>query len=171
MGNARREKIPVYWRPGEATKGLKEACQRAREAFNEGYKYQKWYLTKSARDGKEGFRENVELVRTLREELPDAHLMFDNHSIRYYDDVDYSVELCREMAKYHPFWIEEPVCPEHLEGYARIKGETGVTIAGGEHLYTRWPVKAFLDRKCLDFVSRIPFGAEEYPNGSGSVTW
>jgi L-rhamnonate dehydratase len=156
IGNANRDTIPVYWRPGEVTYGIMEACQRAREAFDSGYNYQKWYFTKSAKDGKEGFKENVELVRLLREELPDANLMFDNHSIRYYDDVRYSIELCKAISVYKPFWIEEPICPEHLEGYKRIKGETGVTIAGGEHLYTKWPLKAFLDNKCLDYVQSDP---------------
>lgn len=157
MGKTDRRQVPVYWRPGEASLGLDDARRRAREAFDRGYRYQKWYFTKSAKDGEAGFRENVELVRVLREELgPAAHLMFDNHSIRYFDEVDYSVRLCRAVAPYRPFWIEEPVCPEHVEGYARIKGETGVPIAGGEHLYTRWPVKAFLDRKCVDYVQSDP---------------
>jgi L-rhamnonate dehydratase len=156
IGSDERRQVPVYWRPGEATEGLDDACRRAREAYDKGYVYQKWYFTKSAKDGKEGFKENIELVRRLREELPEAKLMFDNHSIRYYADVDYSVALCKAVKQYNPFWIEEPVCPEHIEGYARIKGETGVTIAGGEHLYTRWPVKAFLDRKCIDYLQSDP---------------
>jgi L-alanine-DL-glutamate epimerase-like enolase superfamily enzyme len=157
MGAADRGHVLVYWRPGEATHGLDDARRRAREAFDAGYRHQKWYFTKSAKDGEAGFKENVELVRVLREELgPDARLMFDNHSIRQFDEVDYSVRLCRAVAPYRPFWIEEPVCPEHVDGYARIKGETGVPLAGGEHLYTRWPVKAFLDRKCLDFVQSDP---------------
>jgi L-alanine-DL-glutamate epimerase-like enolase superfamily enzyme len=156
MGDTSRKQVPVYWRPGEATEGLDEACKRAREAFNRGFIYQKWYWNKGARDGKEGFKENIELVRRLREELPEAHLMIDNHSIRYDDDVGYSVELCKAVAEYKPYWIEEPICPEHVEGYCRIKEETGVPIAGGEHLYTRWPVRAFLDRKCLDFVQSDP---------------
>ena len=156
MGNAPRKQIPVYWRPGEATKGLDDACRRAKEAYDLGYLYQKWYFTKSAKDGKAGLKENIELVRRLRETLPLAHLMFDNHSIRYYADVDYSIELCKAVAPYNPFWIEEPICPECLDGYIRIKDETGVTIAGGEHMYTRWPVKAFLDRKCIDYLQCDP---------------
>lgn len=156
MGNAQRDHVPVYWRPGEATMGLDEACQRAKAAYEKGYHYQKWYFTKSAKDGKAGLKENIELARRLREELPDAHLMFDNHSIRYYADVDYSLELCKAVAQYNPYWIEEPLCPECLDGYARIKGETGLKIAGGEHMYTRWPVKAFLDRKCIDFLQCDP---------------
>ena len=82
--------------------------------------------------------------------------MFDNHSIRYYADVDYSVKLCKAVAPYKPFWIEEPICPEHVDGYARIKEETGVTIAGGEHWYTRWQVKPLLERKCVDYVQSDP---------------
>jgi L-rhamnonate dehydratase len=172
MGDAQRKQIPVYWRPGEATLGLDEACRRAREAYDRGYHYQKWYFTKSAKDGKTGLKENIELARRLREELPNAHLMFDNHSIRYFADVDYSIELCKAVAPYNPFWIEEPVCPEHLEGYVRIKGETGVTIAGGEHMYTRWPVKAFLDRKCIDYLQCDPTwcgGISEWLKISGLV--
>jgi len=70
--------------------------------------------------------------------------------------VFYSVQLCKAVAAYRPFWIEEPICPEHVDGYARIKEETGVTIAGGEHWHTRWQVKPFLERKCVDFVQSDP---------------
>lgn len=156
MGKANRSKVPVYWRPGEADKGLDDARRRAREAYDRGYLHQKWYFTKSAKDGLPGLKENTELVRVLREELPEAHLMFDNHSIRYFDDVDYSVKLCKAVAEYKPFWIEEPICPEHVDGYARIKEESGVMIAGGEHWHTRWQVQPFLERKCVDYVQADP---------------
>jgi len=156
MGDAHRTEVPVYWRPGEADKGLDDARRRARDAYERGYIYQKWYFTKSAKDGVPGLKQNIELVRVLREELPDAHLMFDNHSIRYFDDVDYSVKLCKAVVAYKPFWIEEPICPEHVDGYARIKQESGVTIAGGEHWYTRWQVQPFLKRKSVDYVQSDP---------------
>ena len=156
MGDVKRTTIPVYWRPGEAKDGLTEARKRARDAFEKGFKYQKWYFTKSAEDGDKGFKENVDLVRVLREELPDAHLMFDNHSIRYYTDVDYSIKLCKAVAEYKPFWIEEPIHYSHVDGYARIKGESGVVLAGGEHWFTRWQVQPFLDRGCLDYLQVDP---------------
>jgi len=157
IGKADRKQLLVYWRPGEPKLGLDDARRRAREAFDRGYKHQKWYFRYSAEHGKQGLKDNIELVRVLREELgPEAKLMFDNHGIRYGDNVEYSVNLCKAVQPYHPFWIEEPICPEHVDGYARIKEETGLPIAGGEHLYTRWPVKAFLERKCIDFVQSDP---------------
>lgn len=156
ISNTAREQVAVYWRPGEAKDGYDVACRRASEAYDRGFHYQKWYWNKGAKDGKEGFKENVELIRRLREAVPDVHLMIDNHSIRYDDNVDYSVELCKAVAEYRPFWIEEPICPEHVDGYQRIKEETGVPIAGGEHLYTHWSVQSFLERKCMDFVQIDP---------------
>jgi L-alanine-DL-glutamate epimerase-like enolase superfamily enzyme len=156
IGPGNRNHVPVYWRPGEAGNDFDLARKRGREAFDRGYHIQKWFWRKGAKDGREGFKENVELVRQLREELPDAKLIFDNHTIRYSDDVDYSLRLLKAVAPYRPYWIEEPVCPEHLDGYARIKGETGLPIAGGEHWYTRWTVRQFLERKCVDFVQCDP---------------
>ena len=156
IGDAQRTEVPVYWRPGEADQGLDDARRRARDAYDRGYRHQKWYFTKSAQDGEAGLKENIELVRVLREELPDAHLLFDNHSIRYFDDVDYAVRLCKAIAPYKPFWVEEPICPEHLDGYAKIKEHAGVPIAGGEHWHTRWQVQPFLDRKCVNFVQADP---------------
>lgn len=156
IGPGRRATVPVYWRPGDVGIAPAEAARKARAAFERGFRHQKWYFSKGATDGANGFKENVELVRVLREALPEATLMFDNHSIRHSDDVEYSLRLCKAVAPFRPFWIEEPICPEHIEGYARIKGETGLTIAGGEHWYTRWSVKPFLDRRCVDYVQCDP---------------
>jgi len=156
MGSAHRDHVPVYWRPGEVGIEPALAAKKARAAYDRGYRAQKWYFNNGAKEGEQGFKANVELVRMLREELPGATLMFDNHSIRHSDDVEYSLRLCKAVAPYKPFWIEEPICPEHLDGYARIKGETGLTIAGGEHWYTHWAVKPFLDRKCVDYVQSDP---------------
>ena len=45
---------------------------------------------------------------------------------------------------------------DDLEGYTRLKGETGITLAAGEHWYTRWNVKPFLDRGLVSFVQSDP---------------
>ena len=60
------------------------------------------------------------------------------------------------MAQYKPFWLEEPTAPEDTEGYARIKGESGLVIAAGEHHFTRHQIKRLLDRKCIDWVQSDP---------------
>lgn len=156
IGKANRRRIDVYTRVGEG-KDLEEARKTAREMYDRGYRHQKWYFVYGPSDGPKGLRANVELVRVIREELgPDAILMFDNHSMRHEIGADWVVSLAKQMLAYKPFWLEEPTAPEDTEGYARIKGETGITLAGGEHHYTRWQIKPLLDRKCLDWVQSDP---------------
>jgi L-alanine-DL-glutamate epimerase-like enolase superfamily enzyme len=156
IGKASRTRIDVYTRVGEG-KNLEEARKTAREMYDRGHRHQKWYFIYGPSDGPKGLRANLELVRVIREELgPDAILMFDNHSMRHEIGTDWVVSLAKQMLAYKPFWLEEPTAPEDTEGYARIKGETGITVAGGEHHYTRWQIKPLLDRKCLDWVQSDP---------------
>jgi len=156
IGKANRQSIPVYTRVGEGKK-LEEALKESRYLYDRGHKHQKWYFVYGPSDGRKGLHANLELVRVIREELgPDAVLMFDNHSMRYEIGGNWVVSLARQMLPYKPFWLEEPTAPDDTEGYARIKGETGITLAGGEHHYTRWQIKPLLERKCLDWVQSDP---------------
>jgi L-alanine-DL-glutamate epimerase-like enolase superfamily enzyme len=156
IGKANRQQVPLYTRVGEG-RNLEEARRQARDLYDRGHKHQKWYFVYTRSDGQKGLRANMELVRVLREELdPDAVLMFDNHSMRYEIGGDWLISVAGQMLPYKPFWIEESTAPEDVEGYARVKGETGITVAGGEHHYTRWQIKPLLDRKCLDWVQSDP---------------
>jgi L-rhamnonate dehydratase len=135
-----------------------EASKAAREFFDKGFKRQKWFFASGPSDGAEGLKQNIELVRAVREELgAEAILMFDG--IQYVwksADLDYAIALAKGILPYKPHWLEEPLRPDDLEGYTRLKGETGITLAAGEHWYTRWNVKPFLDRKIVSFVQSDP---------------
>jgi L-alanine-DL-glutamate epimerase-like enolase superfamily enzyme len=135
-----------------------EARKVARTFFDQGFKRQKWFFMSGPVDGAEGLRQNIELVRALREELgAEAVLMFDG--IQYVwksADLDYAIALAKGILPYKPHWLEEPLRPDDLDGYTRLKGETGITLAAGEHWYTRWNVKPFLDRGIVSIVQSDP---------------
>jgi L-alanine-DL-glutamate epimerase-like enolase superfamily enzyme len=135
-----------------------EARKVAREFFDRGFKRQKWFFMQGPVDGPEGLKQNIELVRALREELgPEAMLLFDG--IQYVwksADLEYAISLAKGILPYRPLWLEEPLRPDDLEGYARLKGETGIALAAGEHWYTRWNVKPFLERRIVSFVQSDP---------------
>jgi len=135
-----------------------EARKVAREFFDQGFKQQKWFFMSGPSDGAEGLKQNIELVRAVREELgAEAMLMFDG--IQYVwksADLDYAIALAKGILCYKPHWLEEPLRPDDLEGYTRLKGETGIALAAGEHWYTRWNVKPFLDRGIVNFVQSDP---------------
>lgn len=52
--------------------------------------------------------------------------------------------LAKELEKYRPMFIEEPVLPENNEALKEIASHTSIPIATGERLYTRWGFKDVL---------------------------
>jgi len=155
---AKRERLGAYASMLGYSVKPAEASKVARAFFDQGFKRQKWFFMNGPSDGAQGLRQNIELVRAVREELgPEAMLMFDG--IQYVwksADLDYAIALAKGILPYKPHWLEEPLRPDDLEGYARLKGKTGITLAAGEHWYTRWNVKPFLDRGIVSFVQSDP---------------
>ena len=108
IGGAERGRIDVYTRIGEGG-DLEKARLRARDEFDRGHRHQKWYFIYGPKDGREGMRKNLELVRVIREELgPKAVLMFNNHSMRNEISGAFSTELAKAMIPYDPYWMEDP---------------------------------------------------------------
>lgn len=155
----KREKLDAYASMLGFSVKPAEARKVAREYFDKGFTRQKWFFENDpAATGAAGLKENIELVRQIREELgAGAMLMFDG--IQYVwksSDINFAIALAKGIAPYQPHWLEEPLRPDDLEGYARLKGETGITLAAGEHWYTRWNARPFLERGIVSFVQSDP---------------
>lgn len=102
-------------------------------------------------DGREGMRKNEAFVAATRERVgPDMDLMID--CARTWN-VAYTLEMARILAPYRVAFIEEPVAPQDVKGYARLRRNVGSTlIAGGEHAYTRYAAGQLLERGALDII-------------------
>ena len=95
-------------------------------------------------------RENVALVRTLRETLGDEDdIMLD--CWQSFDPI-YAIELAERIAEYRPRWLEECVMPDRIDSYRRVKDGTQIPLSGAEHEYTRWGFKRFIDADALDIL-------------------
>ncbi|HEY4201175.1 MAG TPA: enolase C-terminal domain-like protein [Devosiaceae bacterium] len=120
----------------------------------QGYRRQKWFMGRGPADGSEGLRHNVDLVRVLRETLgDDAELMFDA-SMAW--DFNYTMMWADRVRDYRPRWIEEPFNPDKAEAWAALAQKCGIPVAGGEHLYTRWETKRFLETGAVSILQPDP---------------
>jgi L-rhamnonate dehydratase len=150
-----REKIGAY-----LSIDLKLDVKKARKLFDMGHTCQKWFFRDGPPQGEEGFARVVGLVEGLRSELGDkATLMFDfqvGSRGRSDWDVPYAIRVAKAIAPFKPKWLEEPFSPEEIESYRKLKGETDIPLAAGEHFYSRWNVKPFLDAKILSYVQTDP---------------
>src|SRR3990172_11112081 len=58
--------------------------------------------------------------------------------------------MANRMAEYRPRWLEEPVKPDDIAGFAWLRARSPIPISGGEHEYTRWGGREFFERGAVD---------------------
>ena len=69
-------------------------------------------------------------------------------------DVRYAIRMIRmlEDAGMNLAWVEEPVMPDDIDGYAQIAAECATLISGGEHEFTRYGFRELIGRRAVDIV-------------------
>jgi L-alanine-DL-glutamate epimerase-like enolase superfamily enzyme len=63
-----------------------------------------------------------------------------------------AVRRGRMLARFAPFWLEEPVLADDRVGHCRVRRGTGIPLAAGETMYTRYEFADFLRSGALDVV-------------------
>ena len=157
LGGPVQDKIPAYASTAGFSLEPEKAAERVRMIKKEGYCGSKWFFRRGVGDGKDGERKNVELMRSLREASgPDMQVMIDAWANW---GVPYTLRMANLLKEYEPAWIEEPVQYPLHDSYLQLKCESPIPIAGGEHEFTRWGVKALLDQDILDIYQFEPVWA------------
>ena len=140
VGGRTKEKIPVY-----VTGNLTE------RHLQEGFRDVKLALPHGPADGKEGLRKNVELVEKTRILIgPDGDIMLDCYMSL---DVPCAIALARAVSEFDVLWIEEPVPPDQIDSYRKIRDAVpDMLITGGEHEFTRYGFRDLIEKKAVDIL-------------------
>jgi L-alanine-DL-glutamate epimerase-like enolase superfamily enzyme len=95
--------------------------------------------------------EATERVRQVREAVgPDVKLMVDVNGTW---TVDVAIQQLRRWERYDVYWLEEPVPPDDVPGYARIRQRAGRTyVAGGEQHVGVPEFRQLIERGAVDVV-------------------
>jgi L-rhamnonate dehydratase len=151
IGGPTRSEVPAYASMlGYTVTDMGKVRERAQETQQQGYRAQKWFFRHGPMSGPEGFKLNVELVKTLRETLgPDDDIMLDCWQSM---DVNYVVRLAEHIEEYEPRWLEECAMPDRIDSYRKIREKTNIPLSGAEHEYTRWGFKRFIEQEALDIL-------------------
>jgi galactonate dehydratase len=79
-----------------------------------------------------GVANPVAKARAIRGAVGDAvDVMVDLHGPPWLTAPD-AIANCRALEELHPLFVEEPVAPEDMEGYRRVRAATSVPLASGE---------------------------------------
>ena len=151
LGGPSRDRIRAYASMLGYSVEPNRVIERTRHFLAQGFTAFKWFLPCAPKDGEPGIRRNLAVIRAAREAAgPDVDLMFDAWSSW---SVPYTLRMIELSAEYRPTWFEEPVLADLIPQYAELRREArGVFIAGGEHEYTRWGIKALLDARAVDIL-------------------
>ncbi len=157
LGGPVQDRIPAYVSASGCSLEPTRVRERVKQFREQGYIGTKWFVRQGPTDGPEGIRQNIELVRAIRESAgPDMEVMLDAWNSW---DVPYTLKMAELLKEYRLHWIEEPVMPDLPQSYARLREKCPVAIAGGEHEYTRWGARMLMDMGAMDIYQLDPVWA------------
>lgn len=87
----------------------------------------------------------MEPIAAVREAVgPDFTILVD---VQYaFPDAETCLRIIRDWEPYNLFFLETPLPPDDLDGYARLRREQSIPIAAGEWLATRFEFLDLMDR-------------------------
>lgn len=124
---------------GYSDEKMRRLC---REAKAEGFTHLKMKVGSNLAD-------DMRRAGIIREEIgDDLRLMMDANQKW---DVDEAIENMAALAKYNPYWIEEPTSPDDILGHAKIaKAIAPIKVATGEHCQNRVMFKQLLQANAIE---------------------
>ncbi len=152
LGGKTRDRIRVYASRLYAHEDLDLLASQAQAFVQQGFTAIKQRFGYGPRDGLAGMHRNVELVRTVRnavgtgiELMADAYMGWD---------VPYAIRMIHmiEDAGVNLQWVEEPVIPDDIDGYAQVRRAVDTPISGGEHEFTRYGFRELIRKEAVDIL-------------------
>jgi len=149
LGGRTKSPIPVYASRLYSVP-LDELAAEAKKYKDEGYKAMKLRFGWGPVDGAEGMQRNVELVRTVRKTVGDGIDVMADAYMGW--TLDYAKRMLPLLEPFNLRWLEEPVIPDDIHGYAELKAAGRMPIAGGEHEFTIYGFRDLLEAKAVDYI-------------------
>ena len=148
IGGAHRDKVEVYGygmmlRPENINSLISRFKEESAEIKEMGFKALKMKVGVGPKD-------DIKLIEAVREGIGDNfRFMVDaNHGYTTHD----ALYVGRAMEEFSPYWFEEPVAPEDLDGYRELRASLKVNISGGEAEFNRWGWRKLLESRGLDIA-------------------
>jgi L-rhamnonate dehydratase len=152
LGGRTRERLRVYASRLYATEVLDDLAAEAQRYVDQGFTAMKQRFAYGPRDGRAGMLRNLELVRTVRQVVgPGVELAADAYMGW---DVRYAIRMVKmlEDAGLNLAWVEEPLMPDDVDGYAQVSAAVDTLISGGEHEFTRYGFRQLIERRAVDIL-------------------
>jgi len=123
---------------GYSEEKIRRLC---REGLAEGWTHFKLKVGGDAED-------DLRRGRIVREEIGWENRMMVDANQKW--GVEEAIRRTRQLKELDPWWMEEPTSPDDILGHARIRRESGVRVATGEHCQNAVMFKQLLQAGAID---------------------
>lgn len=138
----RSEGLPAYTTSvgwfGFSDDKIRRLCQ---QALGEGWTH---FKIKVGGDPADDLRRG----RLVREQIGYDHRLMVDANQKW--SVGEAIDRTRALAELDLWWMEEPTSPDDILGHARIRRDSGVRIATGEHCHSKVMFKQLLQADAID---------------------
>ncbi|MFC4987799.1 enolase C-terminal domain-like protein [Saliphagus infecundisoli] len=124
--------------------------REAIEYAEAGFETMKLRFRHGPEAGRSGMKENEKIVETVRDAVGDDLAIAGDAYMGW--SVRYAKEMTQRLEPYDMAWVEEPVIPDDIDGYAAVRDAAPMPISGGEHEFTRWGHEELLERGAVDIL-------------------
>ena len=92
----------------------------------------------------------LELVEAVRDAVgPQTEILIEMHG--RFNPVT-AIEMARELERFKPSWVEEPVPPENLAALKKAAEKIAIPVATGERLHTRFDYRELFELQAADII-------------------
>jgi L-rhamnonate dehydratase len=149
LGGRTKARIPVYASRLYSVE-LSALAAEAQRYKSEGYGAMKLRFGWGPADGAAGMQRNLKLVQTVREAVGSGIDVMADAYMGW--TLDYAKRMLPLLEPYDLRWLEEPVIPDDIQGYAELKSRGQIPIAGGEHEFTIYGFGELIEARALDYI-------------------
>lgn len=149
LGGQIKDRIPVYASRLYA-QPLDSLAAEAETYRQQGFSMMKLRFGWGPKDGLEGIKRNLDLVRTLRETVGDGVEIMADAYMGW--TLDYAKRMLPLLAPYNLRWLEEPLIADDIAGYAELRAMNIIPISGGEHEFTLRGFRDVVEQRAMDVI-------------------
>lgn len=153
LGGLARDKVRVYG--PVAGKSAEEIARKAKLLADRGvtairYRAFHDWDDLNLHDHKRAVMQQIEYTEAIRSAVGDeVDLIIECHG-RY--DPDYAVMLAKNVEKFRPLYIEDPIRHENPQAYRRLRPYTSIPLATGERGHNKWDYRELIEGGLVDYL-------------------
>ncbi|MDP6667131.1 MAG: mandelate racemase/muconate lactonizing enzyme family protein [Dehalococcoidia bacterium] len=157
LGGPVRNKVLCY--PHAQGMNIPDLVESAKKHVDEGWKFLRWHQLETSEFGPDGSAEfdplksvriSIDSFAAVREAVGwETQLCFDVHTRL---DPAMTIQMCRELEEFKPFFIEDPARSENPGTYRNLRNKINLPIAAGEQWGSKWLFRQVIEEDLIDYA-------------------